>query len=365
MLLRYIIVNTFSFIKRFFSFNATLYNAIIVIPVFALLTPTISKRSLNFVFLFSLVILFSGNIKSFGQFGLYFLMLLAVPMFKRANFEQIIQRSFLFFVLVSLYGIYQKIFGYTSVEINWIMSGLSFAEERAFIATDDIRPFSTFASMPEFTLFISIYLYYFKTKGKTLLLSFSFVMLYIAGSRGVFVAVVTAYAFVFVLKKYKRKHLWMSFLASLTIFFFLIFLFPLLFNTTDYNSRMLAYGTFNGRIELLTKILDVTSPSSILTGVNLSDLNIDSTFDNMYFMLVANFGVFGALYFILFFLKQKIDRKSFYFITIFLGYGFYADMVFSYYLMFLFFFAMYSNSTMIAEEKKQDESKKLVSLLSS
>ena len=365
MLFRFVLVNFFSFIKRFFAFNATIYNAIVFIPIFTVFTSTISKRSLNFVFLFSIVILFSGNIKSLGQFGLYFLLILAIPMFKKVNFEQLIQKSFLFFILVSFYGIFQKLFGYTSVEIQWILSGLSFAEERAFIASDDIRPFSTFASMPEFTLFISIYLYYFKTKGKTLLLVFSFVMLYIAGSRGVFVSVIIAYGFVFVLKKYKRKHLWMSFFASLTIFFFLIFLFPLLFNATDFNSRMLAYGTFNGRIELLTKILDVTSPSSILTGVNLSDLNIGNTFDNMYFMLVANFGIFGALYFILFFLKQKIDRKSFYFITIFLGYGFYADMVFSYYLMFLFFFAMYSNSTIVAEGDKKVESVSQVNLLSS
>jgi len=271
-------------------------------------------------------------------------------MFKKVNFEDLIQKSFVFFILVSLYGIYQKLFGYTSVEINWIMSGLSFAEDRAFIASDDIRPFSTFASMPEFTLFISIYLYYFKTKGKTLMLLFSFIMLYIAGSRGVFVSVITAYTFVFILKKYQKKHLWLSFVASLCIFFFLIFLFPLIFNATGESSRMLTYGTFNGRIELLTKILDVTSPLSIVTGINFTNLDIDNGFDNMYFMLVANFGIFGALYFILFFIKQKIDKKNFYFITIFLGYGFYADMIFSYYLMFLFFFAMYSHSTILDED---------------
>ena len=75
--------------------------------------------------------------------------------------------------------------------------------------------------------------------------------------------------------------------------------------------------------------------------------------------------MFSDTNFILFFLKQKIDRKSFYFITIFLGYGFYADMVFSYYLMFLFFFAMYSHSAIIAEENKKEESVSPVNLLSS
>lgn len=350
MLFKYYLVNLFSFIKRFFAFNANIYNTIVFIPLFTVLTGTISKQSLKFILLFSLVIILSGNIQSFVPLGPFFMLLLAIPMFKKVRFEQLIQKTFPFFVIVSFYGIYQKIFGYTSIEINWIMSGLSFAEERAFIASDDIRPFSTFASMPEFTLFISVYLYYFKSKGKTLLLLFSFCMLYLAGSRGVFISVLTAYFFVFILKKYNKRHIWMSFFASAAIFFSLIFVFPLFFDTTDYSSKMLAYGTFNGRIDLLTKILELTSPSSIFTGVNLSDLDIENTFDNMYFMLIANFGILGASYFIFSFFNHKIDRKKFYFFSIFLGYGFYADMIFSYYLMFLFFIAIHSCSIDLNEE---------------
>ena len=315
MYFRYILVNIFSFVKRFFYFNPSIYNTIVFIPLLAVFTSNISKKSLKFIFIFSLVILISGNTKSYGDFAGYFLLLSSIPIFKNVNFEKLIQKSFPFFIIVSMYGIYQKIFGYTSVEINWIMSGLSFAEERAFIASDDIRPFSTFASMPEFTLFISIYLYYFKTKQKTVMLIFSFVMLYIAGSRGVFLSVVTAYFLVFILKKYKRKHLLLSFILSFTIFFCLIFLFPLVFSTNA-ESRMLSYGSFNGRIEFLTKISNASSITSIFTGINLSALDIASTFDNMYFMLIAHFGIFGALYFILFFLKQKINKKNFFFITI-------------------------------------------------
>ena len=351
MFFRYIFINAFSFFKRFFVFNDSLYNTVIYLPIFAIFTRNVSKRSLIFISFFSLLLFFSGNINLISKFTPLFLLLLAIPMFKKVDFEYLVQKSFPFFILVSLYGIYQKLFGYTAVELNWIKSGLSFAEEGAFLWTDDIRPFSTFASMPEFTLFISIYLYYFKTKSKKLMLMFSFIMLYISGSRGVFVSVITAYTLVFVFKKFKRNQLWLSFFASLSIFLFLIFLFPFIFNTYEYSSRMLAYGSFNGRIELLTKILDISSPLSILTGLDLSSLNIDYTFDNVYVMLLAKFGLFGALYFILFFLKQDINRKSFYFLTIFLGYGFYADMIFSYYLMFLFFFGMYSQSTIKGEHK--------------
>lgn len=355
MFFRFILVNFFSFIKRFFAFNATIYNAIVFIPLFTVLSTRISKRAIFFIIIISLLMLLRGNIGSFVEFLMYFMLLLSVPMFKRVEFERILNRSFIFFVIVCLYGISQKLFGYTAIEINWIRSGLSFAEERAFIASSDIRPFSTFASMPEFTLFIAVFLYHFKVKKKKWLLLFAFIMLYISGSRGMLVATLTAYAFTFIFKMYKRKHLILSFFTSLLIFIFLIFIFPIVFDASVDSSRMLAYGTFNGRVELLKNMLDRSSLLSLFAGVNLSEMDVKNSFDNLYFLLIANFGLFGSLYFIHFFINQKINQKNFYFLSIFLGYGFYADMIFSYYLMFLFFFAMYSRSTVLESSFNHDQ----------
>ena len=347
MFFRFILVNVFSFIKRFFAFSAGIYNAIVFIPLLTVLTPKISKSSLFFVLVFSIVLLITGNIESYGAFIMYFLLLIAIPMFKSVGFEVLLKRSMPFFIIVCLYGISQKIFGYTPIEINWIRSGLSFADEREFIGGGEVRPFSTFASMPEFTLFIAIYLYYFKTQQKNWYLFFAFIMLYIAGSRGVFISTLIPYCFTFVIKRYNGWYLFLSFFASLTVFLCLVFVFPILFNSTEETTRMLAYGTFNGRVELLNRVLDSSSISYLFTGLDIKGMGFEDTFDNLYFMLIAHFGIFGGLYFLLFFLKQKIDRKNFYFLGIFLGYGFYADMIFSYYLMFLFFFAIYSYSNFI------------------
>ncbi|TKC13071.1 hypothetical protein FA048_05495 [Pedobacter polaris] len=349
MFFRFILVNIFSFIKRFFAFNATIYNTIVFIPLLTVLTIRISKKALFFVFFFSILLLITGNIDAYGKFIMYFLLLLAIPMFKQTSFEGLLNKSFYFFILVSLYGISQKLFGYSSVEINWIQSGLSFADEREFIS-NDIRPFSTFASMPEFTFFIAIYLYHFSVQKKKLLILFSFMMLYLAGSRGVFISTLVAYFFVFIWGKSNRKYLILSFFTSLLLFLFLVFIFPIFFSSDQASSRMLAYGTFNGRVEFLDKVLSNGSISNLFTGLDLTVLDLENTFDNLYFMLIAHFGIFGAIYFLYFFLKQKINRKNFYFLTIFLGYGFYADMVFSYYLMFLVFFAVYSYSDLINED---------------
>jgi hypothetical protein len=222
-------------------------------------------------------------------------------------------------------------------------SGLSFADEDAFMAIDEIRPFSTFASIPEFTLFISIFLFYFSIKKQYLNLFFSFFMLYISGSRGVIISTLLSYFFVFILKKVAKKDLITTSIISLLTFLFLVYLFPLLFITTEFGARIFAYGTFNGRIELLKTVIDRFSWKSIFLGVDLKGLNITFTFDNLYFMLISNFGIFALIYFLYYMVTKKINAKSFYFLTIFIGYGFYADMIFSYYLMFLFFFALYSS----------------------
>lgn len=345
MFFKFVLVNIFSFIKRFFSFNATIYKIIVFIPLFTVLTKKISKKSLFFVTIFTVIFLLTGNISIYTYYIMFFLLLLAVPMFEKISFEKIISKSIIFFLIVSFYGISQKYYGYSFIENNWIKSGLSVAHEDSFFITDEIRPFSTFASIPEFTLFISVYLFYFTIRKNNPLIIFSFIMLYIAGSRGVIVSTLVAYLFTFYIKKYNFKFLFFSFLLSLLIYLLLIFIFPYIISPyIEYDSRMLVYGTFNGRIELLINVFDQSSIYTLIKGSNTIHSNIGNTFDNIYLMLITNFGIFGCIYFIYFFIKQKLDKKSFYFISIFIGYGFYADMVYSYYLMFLFFFAIYSNN---------------------
>lgn len=349
MFYRFILVNVFSFIKRFFAFNAVLYNIIVFIPLFTVITPRISKKSLIFVITFSIILLLTGKFWTYEHYGMYFLLLLAIPMFEKVSFETLLSKSVIFFLIVSFYGIWQKWFGYTLVELNWMRSELSIIQEGPLFITDDIRPFSTFASMPEFTLFISVFLYYFTIKRKYIFIIFSFAMLYIAGSRGVIISTLIAYLFTFILKKYNHTYLLLSFIVSLSFFLFLIFVFPYIFNSSGDSSRMFVYGTFNGRLELLIRVLERSSIVTLFTGVDVRNLNIEFTFDNLYLMLITNFGIIGAIYFLFFFIKKNIDKKKFYFLTIFLGYGFYADMVFSYYLMFLFFFAIYSTSNELIE----------------
>ena len=139
-----------------------------------------------------------------------------------------------------------------------------------------------------------------------------------------------------------------GFLLSLIIFIGLIFIYPLIFQFSyDSSSRVLVYGTFNGRIFNWIELLDKSSYLNFLFG------NINSTYtelttdnllatDNLYLSLILKLGIFGLIYFFSFFRNIKLNEKSVFFLIIFMGYGFYADVIFSYYLMFPFFFAIYS-----------------------
>lgn len=344
MYFRFIIVNTFSLIKRVLSFNPYIYNIIVFIPFLTVLTRKISRKSIVFVIIFTIIIIITGNLSLYRYLLPYLALLLAVPMFRSINFERFLSKFSIFYLAVSIYGILQNIFGYAGFELSWLKSGLSTVSESALLNSPDIRPFSTFASIPEFTFFISIFLYLYSIKHQYFLVIFSFLMLYIAGSRGIIISVLIAYFFTFVVKKYNYKFLIYSFISAIGMYVFLLYIYPILSFSFDNNSRIFVYGTFFSRVLLLKSIIENSSITTILFGMDISTLPNGITFDNIYLMLITSFGIGGTLYFLWFLTNTEINKKSFFFLSIFLGYGLYADMVFSYYLMFLFFLSIFSTS---------------------
>jgi hypothetical protein len=133
-----------------------------------------------------------------------------------------------------------------------------------------------------------------------------------------------------------------GFLLSFLLFIGLIFIYPLIFQLSyDLSSRVIVYGTFNGRIFNWIELLDKASYLNFLFG-NFNSTYTELTTDNLYLNLILKLGIFGFIYFYSFFSRIKLNEKSVFFLTIFLGYSFYADVIFSFYMMFPFFFAVYS-----------------------
>ena len=343
MKIRLIIISIFSFVKRLFFVFPDLYGIIIYLPLLTVFNTKNSKKSLFFVLFFVLIIVATGNLLFIVDFIPLILLLIFKPSFESYKFDAILSKLIPLYIILSLYGIYQFIFGFNSFEQGWINSNLGTVGAENFNTDKTIRPFSTFAGIPEFTFFCALFSYYFYTEKKNTLFLISIVILILSGSRGVIISTIVAFAIIYFLKNNSYiKMLFKGFLLSILIFVSLIFVYPLIFQFSyDSTSRILVYGTFNGRILNWLELFNKSSYLNFLFG-NFNSIYTELTTDNLYLNLVSKLGIFGSIYFYSFFRKIKLNEKSVFFLTIFLGYSFYADVIFSYYLMFPLFFAIYS-----------------------
>ena len=340
---RLLILSLFSFVKRIFYFFPQLYNIIVFLPLLTVFNSKISKKSLRFVLIFFLIIIATGNISLFFNFLPLCMLMIFKPSFEGYSFEATLTKLIYLYVILCFYGIYQSFFGFTSFENSWINSGLGSIGSENFNTGKSIRPFSTFAGIPEFTFFCALFSYYFYIKKKNILFLTSIIMLMISGSRGILVSTIIAFTVIYFLKNnsYKRM-LVKGFLLSFLLFIGLIFIYPLIFQLSfDSSSRLIVYGTFNGRIINWIELFDKSSYLNFLFG-NFNSTYTELTTDNLYLNLILKLGIFGFIYFYSFFSRIKLNEKSVFFLIIFMGYGLYADVIFSYYLMFPFFFAVYS-----------------------
>jgi hypothetical protein len=346
---RLIIISLFSFFKRMFFASPQMYNIIVFLPLLTVFNTKTSKKSLIFVLIFLLIIIATGNLNVFFNFLPICALMIYKPSFEGYSFEATLTKLIYLYVILCLYGIFQLYFGFTSFENSWINSDLGTVGSENFNIDTTIRPFSTFAGIPEFTFFCVLFAYYFYIKKKNVLFLTSIIMILISGSRGILISTLIAFFVIYFLKNnsYKRMII-KGFLVSFLFFIGLIFVYPLLFQFSyDSSSRLIVYGTFNGRVFNWIELLDKGSYLNFLFG-NFNSTYTESTTDNLlatdnlYLSLILKLGIFGLIYFFSFFRNIKLNEKSVFFLIIFMGYGFYADVIFSYYLMFPFFFAVYS-----------------------
>ena len=342
--LRIILVSFFSFFKRLFFFSPSFYQIISFLPLLAVVTSKLSKLSIFIVIAILAIVGINGLVAKPEAYAPLCLLLLTYPLFKRVDYEVVLTKIFPFFLASCAYGLYQFFFGYSLFEINWINSGLGFATSESLIDIGVTRPFSFFASMADFALFLNIYLYFFLCYKKYLYCLITFAIILIVGSRGMiigtFLAVLSMYLNV---KPSRNIFLFLPILCALP---YMVLLFssesiianeslPFLFNP----------GSLIGRTAYLSGVItDIYAelPFSLL-GFSWNSIGLDSfTLDNMYVFSLVAFGL--PLSLILMFSASQLQKtkKSLYFLILFFTYGYYSDSITSFYLMFLFFFAFFS-----------------------
>ena len=272
----------------------------------------------------------------------FILLCIFLPTFRRLRFSSTLKCFLPLFFLIILYAIYQKVFGYTFVELNWIRAGIGAVGEEGYFIRDDVRPLSFLAGTPELSLFFCVYFYYFLLSKNKLGMLLSFTMLVISGSRGVLVAFLVLIFFLWV-----KKYLFPRTRYSVLLFYTLVcnglsyFTFTLigpLIAALAPGQRLFVFGTFNARVETLIEFFISNYHSYFL----LPFADPEKVYDNAYLTFISIFTITLLPLFLYYLIKNCQSEKFFVGASLALGYSFYADLFYSYYAMFFIFVVMFS-----------------------
>ena len=217
---KYIYINVFSLVKRLFVYYPNIYSSIKFIPVLIIYNRYISKSGLLNIFILSSILFISGNKDIVYYFLPFFCFILFKNQFRKVSFDTLISKTKFLLVLSIIYGLIQYIFGYLPFEMKWLMSDLSIVNDENLISNRNIRPFSIFASIPEFTLFCSIYVIYFFYNKNYIWLFISLIGFYISGTRGLIISTFLSYIVVYSFSNYNNvKTINFTLFLSLLIYF--------------------------------------------------------------------------------------------------------------------------------------------------
>ena len=339
------LINFFSFIKRLID-NPLIYSNIKLIPLLLIPGKKISYKNIYICFYFTVICIISTNYTYIYYLVPFIILFIFYKNFCGLNLYVLVLKTKWFLVLSILYALVQLYFNYLPFERRWVYSSLSVVNEHnLFIENRNIRVFSFFASTPEFSLFCSIYLICFiRLKDK----AWSFISLLgflLSGTRGLILGFLLSYLIVYVIKCRGMKKV----LVASTFLTSAVYLLMHVYNTIIINffdkfekSRLLLARTFYGRLEILQNQMTLDLKNYIIPlKVDIITLG-DLTFDNLHASLLFRAGIIGYVLFWFLFRINKNDSLSLFFYSLLIVYGFFADVIFSFYLLFLFILAIQS-----------------------
>ena len=343
---KYLIINTFSFFKRLMVFFPSVYNLIRYIPILIIPSRYVSKNGVLTTLILAIILLIKNKPAVLIYYSPIFIFLIFKIQFHKLKFERLVQKTQWLLVVAILYGVLQKIIGFLPFEKAWILSDLSIVNsDNMFIENRENRPFSIFASVPEFSIFCALYFLYFLTKKNIPWSLIGLIGILVSGSRGVMIATIIAIIVVFV---FKPKNYFRTILSTIcvSLFFYLGLILGSSFLTSISDkfssSRILLYGTFNGRVEnLLNRIEGFEFSHLIIPSSTDASEASDLTFDNLHANLLLNFGIIGFMVFWRSFKFIENNHLTHLYFALFISFGFFNDLIFSVYSLLLFFVSIY------------------------
>lgn len=260
------------------------------------------------------------------------------------------------FLLSILYAAYVKIFGFLPYEISWINSGLGMVRAEGFFVTEEVRPMSFYAGIPEFGFLSSIYVYFSFKKRSYIFFILGICGIYLAGSRGIMVSFVVAAAMAFLYYKYASKKLViLGFSCAVLMYLFFAIILPEtgFLEVKDDTSRLLVYGTLGYRFSVLLDFFLLVNMENIWLGVG-SDRVI---FDNFYLTLLNDFGLIGLCFFLYWLISSATNSCSMFFVVLVMSYLLYSDALYSVYFAYNFFLLLNCRDNLGSITRSENRSK--------
>ncbi len=240
------------------------------------------------------------------------------------------------FVAAVAYGASQKFIGYLPHEIEWIYSSAGMVRAEGFFVTYDVRAFSFFAGVPEFSLFAVVMAYLSWIKRAYAYLALSAFALFIAGSRGIMVSAGAASLMAFVYLRLPKTLSIISAIITPLLFYAGTVYFVSLYNIIDRlqasESRLWVTGTFNARVTLTDDFFTNLTPEKFIFGDEAANIFF---FDNMFLTLNSAFGLFGLIALSCFFVWMHRWKSNIFFWTLNFSYLLYSDAIFSIYYLYI------------------------------
>jgi hypothetical protein len=244
------------------------------------------------------------------------------------------------FLLSVIYGLVQKFYGYLPQEMAWITNGIGMVGEAGyFVRPEDLRAFSFYAGVAEFGLISSIFLFISIKRTSVMLFIACFIGIIISGSRGMMVSIFIALNCSLLYRYFSpKKTVVFGFLLSIFIYIILAFILPMTrFVEGPYASRLLVYGTYGARVQVLLDFIGNLTLTNLLIG----GITNNNVLDNFYLFLIDKFGLVFLVFFIIAMIRSSRSAIGVYVSTIVISYSLYADSMLSVYFVypaFLFVF---------------------------
>jgi hypothetical protein len=332
--IRLAVVNFSPAIKRIFWWQPELYTIISFSAVLAAIGSAFSAKRAVVSVMLSIWIWFMGSPeKAVMYLPLFVIWLFARNLHYREVEEAFWKLRYIFFISL-LYGLCQKQFGYLPHELQWIVKGVGSVTKEGYFITDELRPFSFYAGVPEFGFFSTIFVYIGIRRKSLLFFLLGLFGVFLAGSRGVLISLVIALLMLLLERHLTRRNVAMiGFVTAIAMYGVLSIWLPASGLLEDFgagDSRLTVYGTFNARVEMLLDFISRVNSANIWYGFG----NEWAVYDNFYLTLINDFGVFGLLAFLWYMVKEVKTSCGMFFCILVLSYSLYADALLSVYLSY-------------------------------